>query len=285
MHSETRGGSLGAAPTDLERPFKTAGAVALPTIALSAFVLAGFAMSTWAAAQGKLPLAAAVPLQALWGYLAFTPAHEAVHGNIAGKSARFRKAEAVLGWVMSAVLALPFSLLEYLHLQHHSHTNDPENDPDYRVAGSGVLAVAAHCWTVQLGYLRVMQRRLGDGSLAARKAVLGMRLYGLASLLLLAASVHYDFWQWLLLLWILPMWIAQGFLAFVFDWLPHRPHTSRERYKDTRIELGNAREVLLLAQNYHLIHHLYPRVPFYRYSRCFRTVEPTLRAHGAAISD
>jgi fatty acid desaturase len=274
----------GAGQIDLERPFKAAGAVALPTLALSVVVLAGFTTTVWAAARGNLPLVVAVPLQALWGYLAFTPAHEAVHGNIAGKNVRIRGLEALLGWIMSALLALPFPMLEYLHLQHHGHTNVPDDDPDYRVASTGVLSVALHCWTVQLGYLRVMQRRLRDGSLAAKKALGGMRVYAAASLVLLVASVRYDFWQWALLLWILPMWIAQGFLALVFDWLPHHPHASRERYKDTRVVLGTGREMLLLGQNYHLIHHLYPRVPFYRYARCFRTVEPVLRANGSSIT-
>lgn len=269
---------------ELERPFRSAGGVSLPTIALAAGVLAGFTVSTWAAVRGSLPLAAAVPLQALWGYLAFTPAHEAIHGNVAGSSARFRPVEAALGWVMSAVLALPFSMLEYLHPQHHSHTNDPEHDPDHRVAGSGIFTVALHCWTVQLGYLRVMQRRLADGSPGARNALRGMRWYGLASLALFAVSVRYGFWQWLIVLWIAPMWLAQGFLALVFDWLPHHPHDGRERYRDTRILPSSALEVLLLAQNYHLIHHLYPRVPFYEYTRCFRRVQPVLKARGARIS-
>ena len=40
---------------------------------------------------------------------------------------------------------------------------------------------------------------------------------------------------------------------------------------------------LLLGQNYHLLHHLYPRMPFYRYAACFRAVRPVLEAERARI--
>jgi fatty acid desaturase len=87
--------------------------------------------------------------------------------------------------------------------------------------------------------------------------------------------------EWVLLLWLVPAWFAQGFLALVFDWLPHHPHTNRERYRDTRLILVPGLYTLLLGQNLHLIHHLFPRLPFYRYSDCYAALRELLAAKGS----
>lgn len=227
----------------------------------------------------------AVPLHFVWAYLAFTPGHEASHGNVAGTNARLRWLEDVLGWAMFAVLALPYSMFRYLHLRHHSHTNDPENDPDLRASGKNAASVLFGCFTVQWGYVRVLRIQSEHGSPGARDAMRGVWLYTGVSLAFLGMAVWLGFWRWLLLLWILPAWLAQGCLALVFDWLPHHPHASRERYRDTRVILFPGLETLLLGQTHHLIHHLYPRLPFYRYSQCFAAVRPVLEAKDALIID
>jgi hypothetical protein len=40
---------------------------------------------------------------------------------------------------------------------------------------------------------------------------------------------------------------------------------------------------LLLQQDRHPIHHLYPQIPWYRYRAAFRELRPTLVANGAII--
>jgi len=67
-----------------------------------------------------------------------------------------------------------------------------------------------------------------------------------------------------LLLWVLPGCLAIGLLGFAFDWLPHHPHCVQGRYIDTRVVLVPGSRVLLLGQDLHAVHHLWPRVPFYR---------------------
>jgi len=88
-----------------------------------------------------------------------------------------------------------------------------------------------------------------------------------------------------LLLWILPGFIANTFLAFVFDWLPHHPHTSQQRYLDTRIILFPGLSTLLISQNMHLIHHLYPAIPYYDYGKAMEVLQEELEEHGARIED
>jgi beta-carotene hydroxylase len=38
-----------------------------------------------------------------------------------------------------------------------------------------------------------------------------------------------------------------------------------------------------MFQNFHLIHHLFPRVPFYLYSKAFRSLKPVLERERAHI--
>ena len=40
---------------------------------------------------------------------------------------------------------------------------------------------------------------------------------------------------------------------------------------------------MLLGQDHHLIHHLYPRVPFYNYRRLYRDIKVSLEDNGARI--
>jgi ring-1,2-phenylacetyl-CoA epoxidase subunit PaaE len=93
----------------------------------------------------------------------------------------------------------------------------------------------------------------------------------------------------LLLYVILAQRIAIVWLAFAFDYLPHhglhlRP--SEDRLKTTRNRIGAERLLspLLLYQNYHLVHHLHPVVPFYRYLRVWRRNEEAYLEGGPALS-
>jgi fatty acid desaturase len=57
----------------------------------------------------------------------------------------------------------------------------------------------------------------------------------------------------------------------------------RRSYHNTRISLWRGGTFLLLQQNLHLMHHLWPSVPFYNYDRLFRALRPVLVAEGSRI--
>ena len=84
---------------------------------------------------------------------------------------------------------------------------------------------------------------------------------------------------------VLPSRLAIATLAFAFDWLPHRPHvvTAREdRMRATLIIEGRLWCWLTFGQSLHLVHHLYPGVPFYRYATVWRErVKAQLAAYRA----
>ena len=88
--------------------------------------------------------------------------------------------------------------------------------------------------------------------------------------------------DWLCLLFI-PSRVAALILQIFFSWLPHHPFDRTERYLNTRISLWPGGTVLMLQQNLHLMHHLWPSVPFYNYGRLYRRLRPTLVAKGSPI--
>ena len=263
------------------------GHVAWRTVALALGSAAGLGVSTWAAQADYWPVWAAVVLNTVLIYLLFTPAHEAAHGNIKGRRRDYKWLEDAVGWISALSFTAPLPMFRRIHLTHHNHTNDPHEDPDYWVADRRKWMVALRCFTVIGDYYYHYFRRSRTllASPHTRREFVAT-LVGLAGVY--AAVIGWGWsagWTYPLLLWLLPALLATAFLAFVFDYLPHHPHTVRGRYLDTRIILFPGLSTLLVSQNMHLIHHLYPAIPYYHYGRTFEVLEEELRSKGANIED
>lgn len=76
--------------------------------------------------------------------------------------------------------------------------------------------------------------------------------------------------------------------AFLFAWIVHAPADDTSRWGCTRSFdfrgiLKWPVTVLWLWQNYHAIHHLFPRVPFYRYHAVFHRIDDTMVELGAPV--
>ena len=85
------------------------------------------------------------------------------------------------------------------------------------------------------------------------------------------------------MLFYVPMWIGRFWLSLVFGWLPHHPHSEVGRYRDTRIFTFAASTFLIRGHDYHLLHHLFPRVPHYKLRSVWREMGPHLAVQGARI--
>lgn len=258
------------------------GMTAWPTVITALVCLGGWATTLGALASGALPAPAALALNFVFAYIAFTPMHEATHGNIGGHKSR-KWMDEVLGWPLAVLFFAPYSAFRLVHLRHHGSTNDPDRDPDFWVAGQSPLTVLARCFTIVPHYYwYVLFRIEGTGKQQQRQRLLavgvGALLLAIAAALVLTGYGHVFLWGWFV-----PGVLAGGVLALVFDWLPHHPHSRQERYRDTRAIVSPVLNLVLLWQNLHLIHHLYPRVPFYRYGRVFDAVRPELIERGSEI--
>ncbi len=246
-----------------------------PTIWLFAATVALWTLSWVCYLGGALPGWAAVAVNALAAYLGFTVFHESVHRT----AHRHRLLNDALGWLPALMLTFTYPVFRSCHLQHHAHTNDPGLDPDLWVANRpGWLRPI---WLVGTAiHYRRLSHRHRWGTAAERRAQIALDAVLVLSFpVALVTGRLAEVW---VLYWA-PTLVAGLFMFYAFDYLPHHPHTSTERYHDTRIQPGRIRHALLLAQNYHLIHHLWVSVPWFRYRTAFTHVEDGLRSKGASI--
>jgi beta-carotene hydroxylase len=266
--------------------------IAWGTIGLCAVVVLGFWGLAWGAAAGLLSLWWVVPVNAFLAYAAYTPAHEAVHGNVHRVAGQPQSEGTWLnnfvGAMAASALLHNFPMHQLSHLAHHAHTNDPKRDPDHWMAVRGWHRVTLRAFSlIAVHYVAEFQlcaQRKSDGK---RRIVLGLlqNLLWLALVAILATV--YQPWPALAAT-VLSAWLGSGFLAWAFDWLPHYPHTSRERFTNTRTTqfapgLNGLMTRIFLFQNYHHIHHLWPRVPFSAYQRVHVQLSDYLIEQGVPV--
>ena len=63
-------------------------------------------------------------------------------------------------------------------------------------------------------------------------------------------------------------------LGLFFDYLPHRPFLSRNRWRNARVYPGKIMNWLIMGQNYHLVHHLWPSIPWFEYKSAYEATQP-----------
>lgn len=192
--------------------------------------------------------------------------HHAAHAN--------RLLNAILGHGSALMLGFTFPVFTRVHLQHHAHVNDPENDPDHFVSTGGPL------WLINARFfyheIYFFQRRLW------RKYELlewFLSRAFVASIVLMACQ--YGFIGYILNFWFVPAGIVGLVLGLFFDYLPHRPFTERDRWKNARVYPSPILNLLIGGQNYHLVHHLWPSIPWYKYQPAYHAVKPLLDAKGS----
>jgi fatty acid desaturase len=253
--------------------------IAWPTLGVFASACALWLLALWGAANSRAPAMLTVPLAALAAYAAFTPLHEAVHRSVS----RFALLNGAVGRLSALLLLAPFPVAKHFHLEHHRFTNDRERDPD-AWSGLGPAWLLPLRWATQdLHYYRLFLRALRTLGLSAR--IESLVTSGLGLGLLTIAWLH-GHGGLVLLQVILPARLAILVLAFSFDYLPHFPYgvtAAQDRYRTTRVFDSALLNLVLLGQAYHLIHHLYPAVPFYRYRALWEQQRAKLLAQGSSV--
>jgi beta-carotene hydroxylase len=198
-------------------------------------------------------------------HLAGTIIHDACHH--AGHKNRI--INAILGHGSALMLGFAFPVFTRVHLQHHSHVNDPKNDPDHFVSTMGPLWLIA----VRFLYHEVFFFRR---QLWRKYELLEWFLSRLVVISIVLLSLHYSFWDYILTYWFLAAFVVGIILGLFFDYFPHRPFGERDRWKNARVYPNKILNLLIGGQNYHLVHHLWPSIPWYKYEEAYYITKPLL---------
>ncbi|GAA3686026.1 fatty acid desaturase [Nocardioides ginsengisoli] len=273
------------AVTGLPDPGERVPAMAWPTAALYVGTLALFALElVLVLAMGATPWLT-VPMGAAVTFLMFSVLHESTHHAISTHT----RVNNALGH-LSVLLVVPWAtypLVKFIHIEHHRNTNEPKSiDPDAWCEEGPAWQLPLRWATIDIWYVVFYLRRLRDrpyGEVAATFAVSTAVIGGFVAI----AAAGYGsalFWAFLL-----PQRFGMLILAWWFDYLPHHGLTVTQRedkYRATRVRVGGEGLLtpLFVYQNYHLVHHLHPSVPFYRYIRAWKRNEQAYLDRNAAIS-
>src|SRR4051812_14620653 len=269
----------------LPDPREPVPALAWPTVSLYLATLAAWGLATWAVLAGAAPLWVTIPVHVAVSFLMFTVLHDATHYSISS----LRWVNGVFGRIAVPFVAAyaSYPMIAFIHIQHHRHANEEaDTDPDAWTSEGPWWQLPFRWLTIDLWYGRyyvARRKKRPAGEIRETLAVMGLSVAGIVAAIatgnLLTVAVIY----------LIPQRIALGALAWWFDWLPHHDlgHTQREnRYKATRVRVGLEwlMTPLMLSQNYHLLHHLHPSIPFYRYVPAWRRNEEAYLQHDPAIA-
>jgi fatty acid desaturase/ferredoxin-NADP reductase len=268
----------------LPDPGESVPKLALPTVALFVGAVTAFALSTVGYINGWASPWLTIGVNAAVTFVMFTVVHDASHYSISSR----RWVNGLLGrlaWLFVAPV-VAFPSFGYIHIQHHRHSNDDAEDPDTFASHGSPWSLPLRWSMAEYFYLKYYLPRARSRPVSELTETLTMLALSLAGLTI--AIVSGNFWT-LAVVFLIPQRIGLTLLAWWFDWLPHHglEDTQRSnRYRATRNRVGMEWlfTPVLLSQNYHLVHHLHPSVPFYRYLRTWKRNEEAYLERNAAIS-
>ncbi len=265
--------------------------VAWPTLAFL-FVLAGVHWSMiWLTLSGAVALGWLVLPIGFTTYAHYTLVHESVHGNIV-RNRRYACVHTLVGWYGSIMLFSTWPLLERTHKHHHSFVNT-EKDPDIYVKLSLPRLLLRNLISTVLQPVPILLQKLvfrdsalargyvnADQIMSRNEKIQHHVVNGLQCLIFWSLALGVFGWVFVGLVYGAVI-IAMNMLIIMFQWLPHHPFSETGRYTATRNIGFTGWNFLFLWQNWHLMHHLWPSVPFYNYQRLYNRLQPVLEEKGA----
>ncbi len=257
-------------------------AVSWPVWTLFAIALALFIASTNAAISGTLPMWAACIINGFVLYLFFSPMHEALHGT--ASSNHFMNEAIGRASLAAFIPAAPLEIARWIHLKHHAYTTG-KTDPDNFMHHGKPWILPLRWANLDVYYLLAFFRS-DEAAVKRHRGVVYCYLLLFAAIVtaFIASGLGFE----LLVLWFLPTRIGLALVGYIFVFLPHYPaniSAKEDKYKATTMRLGWEwlMTPLMVYQNYHLIHHLYPNAPFYNYMKIWRLRHDELMLKNPAL--
>ena len=236
---------------------------------------------------GYLPLWAGFLIATANVTLSYLPSHEAQHDIVARPGEKLRWLNELLGHLSTIPLVFPYRFLKLTHMEHHKHANDPKLDPDYGTHATGPLAAIFK--SIQIRQPRAegfndsygnTLKRIGREDVVLDAVVYQLVFYGV-----LFGLAWSGYAIEAALLWWLPRHIGLTYIQFYLSWAPHHPGKNKGRYKDTRSFKSILGNIGSLGMQFHIIHHLHPRIPLYRTPQAYWQMRPILEARGCDVHE
>jgi len=268
---------------DLFNALKEEPEFAWPTIILF-LICAGFMFgATWAAIYGHISYLAACLINGTSGYFLFSPMHDAIHSSV-GRSKKLNLWVGRITFLYFSSL-VAFELMRFIHFRHHRNANGEGDEAD-QIVQSGPAWLRPLKWPfIDLIY---GWKYLGYWKDRPKSETRSVIIMFLTTLVVWPWLIINGYLMELLMFWIIPQRISFFFISFIFVYLPHVPNEISEKedaYRATSIREGMEwlLSPLMMYQNYHLVHHLYPNVPFYRLVKIWNSRLDEHLSHDPAV--
>lgn len=250
-----------------------------PQIAVAASALGIFALATYGAIAGILPTWAAMLLNFVAVYLSFTPLHDASHRAVSSNAFL----NDAIGLVSGQLLlpAVNMTVFRAIHMDHHRYTGQEGRDPDTAFVappkpfGLAYLMFADVHWV--FWYLKYGRH------LWSRKVDVYMGVLLAAMVAVHAGFLLSPWWKEFLLLYVIPQRVGLGVVAYTFAHIQHPEGLTwdREPFQSTMFMRGHSPlRRLMFGQEEHVIHHVVPHVPWFKYRRVWALANGVLTRQG-----
>lgn len=253
--------------------------ISLPQVSLTILALAVFAGATIAALNGLIPIWAAVIFNIIAVYIAFTPLHDASHRAVSSNSLINDGMGVIVGQLL--LPGINMTSFRAIHMDHHRYVGQEGRDPDTgfvnppKWAGVAYLMFADFHW---VGWYLRYGRHYWSKKVAAYIVLMLVVSLGVQGAFLMS-----PYWLEFLLLYIIPQRIGLGIVAYTFAHIQHPEGLTWEEapFQSTLYVRGNSPwRRLMFGQEEHIIHHLVPHVPWFKYKRVWDLANGVLRRQG-----
>jgi fatty acid desaturase len=263
-----------------------------PTIAIPTVLVWFGSLLLWVAASAVVLsdlsrwwLVVTIPAHALVTYAMFTVLHDSIHYAVG----RSRWVSELFGRLSMPFVGLwaTYPVMRYIHLEHHRNTNeDPICDPDAWTHTGPHWQLPFRWLTIDAWYSRFCLPRMRG---RPRREIAGLMVNEILLVALLSVLVGCNYGWQLLLIYLIPQRIGVAILAWWFDWLPHHGlgvTAKIDTFRASRVRVGWERLMnpLMFCHNYHVVHHIHPRIPFYLWAQAWKKGELDYLGRGVPIS-
>lgn len=211
--------------------------------------------------------------------------HECIHNNLFNKK--------IYNWMYGYVSGIPalFSITAYKvnHLQHHQFTGS-EKDPDelYNISSNKFVLTILFYVILFLGVflylIHVPVNALRFGNNRERLQVLTEYVIMFAVYAtIVTLSLNYSWFYVLLHCWLIPIPFA-AFYGNVRGWAEHMLTEKTHPLLNTRTVTSNSVfSFLNINLNYHLEHHLFPKIPWYNLPKLHKILLPEYKKANVTV--